>query len=542
MRHDQRPLGEDHSGIANSEAIAPSCGTAERLTGLAQSGTVDRWRFEHVAIALLCGSLLLRLYAAGVLGLGVDESYALAVSRVPTLSFLDHPPLGFMLARWMADAGGTEAAFWVRLPYLLLFTGSSFLLYLLTCRLFSNAAGVWALAWFSVAPFMLISAGSWVVPDGPLIFFLLLAAYVLCPLILEERPSRPMLRWMAVGVAFGLAILSKYQAFLVGAGALTFLLANRMGRRWLVHSGPYIAALIALAFFMPVLVWNEEHDWQSFTFQGGRAVADQGFSFADGALNLLRMLLGQATYLLPGPFLLAIWLLWRALRTPALQTGFCAALALPPILLFNGVAPFAKGFLPHWSMAGFIFAFPLIGDWMAQLDSKHRKWARQNLIAAGLIVGLVVLVGASQFRSGLITRSTLGTSPAWDDTTQAMDWFDLERGLRERGWLKPGVVVAARDWLQAAKIDYALGGSVPVIVLKADRRHFAFLQAEADRGAQTVLVIGLPESGRERLFRDDLVRLASARFCDFKNEPEIILTRGGLPYRRFVVLSARAKC
>jgi 4-amino-4-deoxy-L-arabinose transferase-like glycosyltransferase len=243
MRHDQRPLSEDHIGIPNSEAIAECCGIAEGLSRPAQSETVDRWRIERVVIALLCGSLLLRLYGAAVLGLGVDESYALAVSRVPTLSFLDHPPLGFMLARWMADVGGTEAAFWVRLPYLLLFTGSSFLLYILTCRLFSKAAGVWALAWFSVAPFMLISAGSWVVPDGPLIFFLLLAACFLRPLIFEERPSRPLLLWMAVGVAFGLAILSKYQAFLVGGGALIFLLANLPSGAGKVWSDGYSSIL-----------------------------------------------------------------------------------------------------------------------------------------------------------------------------------------------------------------------------------------------------------------------------------------------------------
>lgn len=503
----------------------------------------EKWVATAV-IAVISGALLFRIYGAYILGLGVDESYAIAVSRVPTLSFFDHPPLGFMLARWSADLLGTETALWVRLPYLILYTGSSLLLCRLTCRLFTPEAGFWAVAWFSVAPFFLISAGSWVVPDGPLIFFLLLAANLMLPLILEDRPSFALLRWIAVGAAFGLATLSKYLAFPVGAGALIFLLANRNGRRWLFHPGPYVAALVALLLFSPVIIWNAEHGWQSFAFQGGRAVADRGATFASGASNVGRMILGQAIYLLPGVFLLSIWLLWRVMQTrmQTLEARFCAALALPSILLFNGLAPLAKNFLPHWPMAGFVFVFPLIGDWMAQLKGRYRKWARQNLIAAGTIVGLIVLIGAPQFSNGFLTRAIVKTPPSWDDTTRAMDWFDLRRGLRERGWLKPGIVVAAKDWGQAAKISYVLGGAIPVIVLKHDRRHFAFLEADALREAHSVLLIGLAGPGREHSFATELKRLASGRFCGIKKEPSITLTRGGLPYRNFVVLSTKSAC
>ncbi len=540
---------DDASGSRNDNTCQVSNDYENRNVVLQQTRVDNeedsgRRSITTAVLAVICTSLLLRIYGAAVLGLGVDESYALAVSRVPTLSFFDHPPLGFMLARWTAEFLGTEGAFGVRVPYLILFTGSSFLLYRLSCRLFTPDAGFWAVAWFSAAPFFLISVGSWVVPDGPLTFFLLLAANLLCPQIMDDQPSHAFPRWMAVGAAMGFAALSKYLAFLVGFGALVFLLANGKGRRWLFHPGPYAAALITLALFTPVFIWNAEHDWQSFVFQGGRAVAGHGLTFASGSVNTMRMIFGQAIYLLPGPFLLSIWLLWRAMRTRTrtLETGFCAALALPSILLFNGLAPLAKNSLPHWPMAGFIFVFPLIGDWIARLKGRYRNWVRQNLVAAGLLVGLIVLIGAPQFSNGFLTRIILTKSPPWDDTTQAMDWFDLKRGLRERGWLKPSVVVAAKDWVQAAKISYALGADIPVIVLKDDRRHFTFLETSALQGARSILLIGLMAPGDEHSFAAELKRLASGRFCGIKNEPAIALTRGGLPYRKFAVLSAKLLC
>ena len=355
-------------------------GLAEYAGGAARHENAQRYRLEAAAIAVIAICLLFRIYLAATLGLGVDESYAVTVSRVPTLSFFDHPPLGFMLARWTAEIAGTEAALCVRLPYLALFTGSSVLLYTLTWKLFSHSAAFWAVAWFSVAPFFLVSVGSWVVPDGPLTFFLLLGACLLRPLIVEERPSYHWVRWTGIGIAFGLALLSKYQAFLVGFGVLMLLLGSAGGKRLLTKPGLYLAGLVAVVLFMPVIVWNAQHEWQSFAFQAGRAVAGPHFSLADSATNVVRMALGQMVYLLPGPFLLTIWLLWGAMRSgrPSLETRFCAALALPPILLFNALAPFAKSFLPHWPMAGFIFAFPLIGDWVSRLQGSARHLSFTN--------------------------------------------------------------------------------------------------------------------------------------------------------------------
>lgn len=194
-------------------------------------------------------------------------------------------------------------------------------------------------------------------------------------------------------------------------------------------------------------------------------------------------------------------------------------------------------------MAGFIFVFPLIGEWTSRQQGKSLKWARRGLMAAAVAVTVVILAVTPHFATGYLTRPFGAVSPAWDDTTQAMDWFDLERGLRDHGALNQlGVVVAARDWVEAAKIGYALGPGVTTIVLREDSRHFAYLAGDAPSHARSILLIGLASPERESDVAANLRRLASPRFCDIHDQHPISLTRGGRNYRTFVVLKASAQC
>jgi hypothetical protein len=50
-------------------------------------------------------------------------------------------------------------------------------------------------------------------------------------------------------------------------------------RRWLFSPYPWAAVLIAIVAFLPVLIWNYQHDWASFKFQFVRATATHEISF-----------------------------------------------------------------------------------------------------------------------------------------------------------------------------------------------------------------------------------------------------------------------
>ena len=55
------------------------------------------------------------------------------------------------------------------------------------------------------------------------------------------------------------------------------LLLDPRGRRMLAGPWPWLGVALTALVFSPVLLWNAEHGWASFVFQGGRAVA-RGFN------------------------------------------------------------------------------------------------------------------------------------------------------------------------------------------------------------------------------------------------------------------------
>ena len=85
--------------------------------------------------------------------------------------------------------------------------------------------------------------------------------------------------WLAAGLFAGLALLSKFTAIMLLPAVAAFVLVPDWRRRWLLSPWPFLAALIAVIVFLPVLIWNAEHDWASFRFQFVRAVATHPFSF-----------------------------------------------------------------------------------------------------------------------------------------------------------------------------------------------------------------------------------------------------------------------
>jgi 4-amino-4-deoxy-L-arabinose transferase-like glycosyltransferase len=85
--------------------------------------------------------------------------------------------------------------------------------------------------------------------------------------------------WLAAGLFAGLAMLSKFTAIMLAPAVAAFMLVPAWRRRWLFSPYPWAAVLIAVVVFLPVLIWNYQHDWASFKFQFVRATATHEISF-----------------------------------------------------------------------------------------------------------------------------------------------------------------------------------------------------------------------------------------------------------------------
>ncbi len=431
---------------------------------------------------LIFASFLARLAFAWALGLGIDESYMVAAGREWQLSYFDHPPLAWWLAWGAAHLFGSEAAVVVRLPFILLFALTTWLMYRVTAALFGASAGLWAAVVLNLAPEFGITAATWVLPDGPLFAALLGAA--LCLIAALRAQGRAAWGWwLGAGVCAGLALLSKYSAALTIAGAVIFLSTEPVGRRWLRRPQPYAAGLVAVAVFLPVLVWNARHGWVSFLFQGGRA----GGKFAP--LGPLAMTAGAAAFVLPWLWLPLVWCGLGALRRgpadPPRWLFLC--LAAPPIVFFTVVSLWSH-ILFHWTAPGYLMLTPLLGEAVARrLGSRLvRLWlaATAVFVVAGL--GFV----AAEVRLGWLAGAVASLAPGKDPNVDAVDWTSLRTDLEARGLLgRPGLVVAATRWLDAGKIDYALEGRVPVICLGPDPRQYGLIAPVGDHAGEDVLIV-----------------------------------------------------
>jgi 4-amino-4-deoxy-L-arabinose transferase-like glycosyltransferase len=465
--------------VAGMSLQASNCRGARRLGWAGDWLKIPAGRL----MVLILVTLLLRLLLAAALGLGIDESYMVAAGRRLQLSYFDHPPLAWWLAWGAAHLFGSEAPLVVRLPFVLLFAVTTGLMYRLTAALFDREAGLWAAIVLNLAPVLGVTTASWVLPDGPL-DAALVGAGLCFVAALPAAEGRAWGWWLGAGICTGLALLSKYSAVLTVLGVLVFLATEPTGRRWLVRPHPYAAGVVALALFAPVLIWNARHGWISFRFQASRA----GGRFEP--FGPLITLGGAALYFLPWIWLGLVYCGLAAFRRGRSdwQIWLLLCLAAPPIVFFT-VISLRSHVLFHWSAPGYLMLVPLMGAALATRRRQGRpvgRWAGVTAIVVLLGAGLV----AGEVRFNWLPRaawvSLLGRNPL----IEAVDWSSLRDELAARGMLdRPRLVVAAIRWLDAGKIDYALGGRVPVLCLGSDPRQYGLTAPLANYAGDDVLII-----------------------------------------------------
>jgi hypothetical protein len=479
----------------------------------------------RAALILIVFFGLARLALDLSLGLGADEAYTVAVSRRLALSYFDHPPLHQWLAHFSALVFGEGV--WVRLPFIVLFGGTGWLLFALTRALFGTGAALWALFGLNASPFFFASAGGWVVPDGCLLFALAAAALVLAKACFGAPDAGAAWRlWLAAGFWLGLAGLSKYSATFAPLGIAIFLALAPRQRHWFAHPAPYAAALLALAMVTPVLIWNYDNGWVSFAFQSARGAPSD------------RLRLDQVGAMLAGQIaLLTPWILAPLLggliaavrRRDDERQLFLLCLAAPPIVFFT-LAPLwsARG-LPHWPMPGWFFAFPLAGAWVSA------GWARRFdmrpfAFGACALLAALALVVVTHADTGWIKRLIALPAGVVDPTLETLDWSALRKTPLFAA-ARPAFAVSVK-WSDAGKIAVALGPEVPVLIFSDDPRGMAFADNSANYLGRDGVIVA--PSGK----LDFVAGALRPYFADLGQPEHMAVQRGGRDEIALVLIPA----
>jgi len=481
-------------------------------------------------IAVISGFVALRFALVAFVGLSIDESYALAIGREWHLSYFDHPPLHFWLAHSAEYIFGNSRA--ARIPFILLGGGSSWLLFLLTSRLFDERAGLWAVLAFNLSAFFSIIASGWISPDGPLNFALLAAALCAQKVLIRENPDLSLRHWLLVGFWFGVAALAKYHAALVGLGLFLFVATSPRLRTVLRSPAPYAAIILACFIFSPVIVWNATHDWASFAFQSGRAAVSGKLHIG----HFYSQFTGEIGFLFPWIFVPLVLATWAALKQSNDERyRFCILMGLPGVLFFTLAPLWGRAGMPYWPMPGWLLLLPLLGQFLAERAQPHR-WPARWLAASAVCFAIFVGLGASDAATGWLGAEFPQTFKT-DPTLESLEWTQLRTALTERNLLgRQNTFIVSSSWRDAAKTDAALSGQMPVYVLCADARSFGYRDLPDPRIGQDAIVIErAPGSAKQSA----LLALPPGLFASVAVLPPVALGRDGREEIVLRVLSAR---
>ena len=428
---------------------------------------------------------LLRLMLAATLDLRTDEAYHWTWSHQPVLSFLDHPPMVAWLIRGSTTLLG-QTTLGVRLPGILAMAAMQLLLADIVRR---HTTDYRAVLFAVLGPeatlyyaFMLTLIG----PDVPLVACI---AGVLWALMrLDDRAPH---WWIVAGVFGGLALLSKYTALMILPAVAAFVLWPPQNRKWLRTPWPWLALVIALALFSPVLIWNAQNDWASFRFQLVRVTAAPPRSLT----SVADFIGHQAIWL--GPVMLLVLL--RGMSMTAWD-GYRRRAAIPVLLGTAALAPFlyflwrsaSIRITATWVMVVWPPAFAATAIYFGRLLRDGGRWARSFTIwvLPAIAIGLATVLSA--FAYYLVGNSALlgRADPIGDEAGYAelADAVVAAMPQAEATW------IVTADYRTTAMLQWELKDRVPVIQINERSRYLGWrapdLSRVAGRNAVYVAPVG----------------------------------------------------
>jgi 4-amino-4-deoxy-L-arabinose transferase-like glycosyltransferase len=273
-------------------------------------------------------------------------------------------------AEWCARAGSP-----------LLHAGTSLLCALIAGRIFDSRAAFWAGLLFLTLPAVSFSSAV-ISTDVPLLFFFAAALYAL----LRVLDSRSPVWCVALGIAIGLGLLSKYAMAYFVIGAILSCAFYREHRWFLISPYLFAVTLPAGLIVMPNIAWNIANGWVTVAHVGQNANLGGSLFHPGEVLGFL----GEQTGVF-GPLLFAA-LVWRTVQLCRgrgdRREGWLLCFCLP-ILAIVTVQAFLSRANANWAATAYISATVLIAGWAV---AAARLWVAKLSVALHGFAALVLAV------------------------------------------------------------------------------------------------------------------------------------------------------
>lgn len=474
-----------------------------------------QWR---LALAVLIAAGIARVAIAALTPLFPDETYYWEWSRHLATGYFDHPP---MIA-WLIRAGtllAGDTPLGVRLfPVIAGFVAGLFLI-ATARRLAGTRAAVLTAIVFTVIP---LSAAGLVLatPDAPLLgaasatFYAVVRALQRAP---HSRASRYW--WCLAGVTLGLALLSKYTAVLVPLGIVISLLSVRELRPRLIEPGPYIATLIALLVFSPVIIWNARHDWLSFAFQLRHGLGGAGGSILRRELDFIGGQIGLVTPILLVMMIIAIY---RSIFLP--PPSSLLSIVSIVIFAFFTYSATRRRVEANWPALAHLPAILLLAA-----HASKRTWDRW--LGAGIVLALLLTIVT--YVNAFVP--ILPVPARRDPAARAAGWDDLARSVNRTYSQRLPISsyrthVAADRYQEASELAFHLPGHPATYALNLTTRanNYDLWPTFVDRALPRDAMILVVD---DVVGEHPTVALLAPHFASVRQGDQAVLARGGDPVK-----------
>jgi 4-amino-4-deoxy-L-arabinose transferase-like glycosyltransferase len=409
-------------------------------------------RASRSVVAILAVGAIIRLILAAVIPLVPDETYYWEWSRRLAGGYFDHPygiALSIRAGTAVFDALGLPLSpLAVRFVPVLEGLVAAIAAVGIALRVGGHDAAVRAAILISVIP---LAATGLVLatPDAPLLAAAGVSLYAVVRAIQSPPRGRAALGWWIIaGLAAGAAMASKYTAVLIPGGVFIALVLRPTLRTRLAEPGPYVACLAAAIVLVPMLAWNADHDWMSFTFQLRHGFA--GRARGTPLTRELDLIGGQAGLVSPILFFLISVVVWRSIARPNRDEEFLLAVVAATTFVFFMISALRKPAEANWPAPAYVPAIPLLAS--AAFGERGRRWLRSGWILAAALTLLIYLHAVASILPIPARKDPIARSAGWDALARVTE------GARESvavdGEKQTAVHVAADRYQDASELAF----------------------------------------------------------------------------------------
>ena len=408
---------------------------------------------------LLLASFVVRAGIAGIIELGNDEVYYWTYAKFPALSHFDHPPMvGWVIQLFTLNLL-FDSEFFLRLASVVFGTISTYLIFLIGKTIKDSLTGLYASFLFTASFYCFIISGTFIMPDTPQVLFWLLSLLFLIKSLPDKKLSKKSRKYLLLsGLTVGMALLSKYHSAFLIAGALLYILF--FNRSWFKAKETYISLFIALFLFTPVIIWNLENQFISFTFHEGRIDPSKSWIRWD---FFTTEVIGQILYNNPVNVIIIIIAFISLIKGRKLMEKetlwFLLFMSVPLSLLFLFFSLF-NSTLPHWTGPAYL-AYILIAASFIREFTKKKPGLRLipwQITVSLILTTILVIGGIGQVKYGILPLEQLKTD---DFSKQLYGYRQLGKKFSllsnndiATGKMPEDAPIIAFRWFPAANLDY----------------------------------------------------------------------------------------